>query len=148
MLPTIDQIIENFDLIEDWEERYNYIIELGRDLPPLPSELHTEANRVHGCESQVWLDFRVADAERLALRGDSDSMIVRGFVALVIALYDGKTVADAAATDGLALFRKLDFGAHVTSKRANGIRAMIERIQRDSRNVRAPAPAAQEAPPV
>lgn len=147
MLPSIDTIIENFELIDDWEERYNYIIELGRDLPPLPPELHSEANRVHGCESQVWLDFRVADADRLALRGDSDSMIVRGFVALVIALYDGKTSADAVATDGLELFRKLDFGAHVTSKRANGIRAMIERIRRDSREHRAASPAAQAAPP-
>ena len=142
MLPPIDDIIDNFALIDDWEQRYAYIIELGRMMPDLPADLHSEANRVHGCESQVWLDSSVdetAAGPRIALKGDSDAAIVRGFVALMIALYQGKSPQDAAATDGLDLFKQLDFGAHVTSKRSNGVRAMVERIQRDARRFAAAA---------
>ncbi|MDP4021426.1 SufE family protein [Methylobacterium sp. NEAU 140] len=135
MLPPIDTIIENFELIEDDDMRLEYLIELGRALPPMPDALRTEANRVHGCESQVWIDAGVAEAAgtpRLALHGFSDSFIVRGFVALMLALYGGKTPREAAETDGLDLFRELRFGAHVTSKRSNGVRAMVERIRRDA----------------
>lgn len=135
MLPPIDTIIENFELIDDWEQRYGYIIELGRALEALPEDRHTDENRVHGCESQVWLDFGLDESggePRLHLRGDSDSSIVRGFVALMIALYNGKTPLEASRTDGLDLFRQLNFGAHVTSKRSNGVRAMAERIRRDA----------------
>ena len=135
MLPPIDEIIDNFELIDDWEQRYGYIIELGRAMPAMPEALHTDANRVHGCESQVWLDVALDEAAgqpRIALIGDSDSSIVRGFVALMVALYTGKAPRDAAATNGLDVFRQLDFGAHVTSKRSNGVRAMVERIQRDA----------------
>lgn len=138
MLPSIADIVENFELIEDWEQRYGYIIELGREMAPLPEAQHTEENRVHGCESQVWLDVALdqsAPEPRLALRGDSDSSIVRGFVALMVALYDGKSPRDAAATDGLDIFRQLDFGSHVTSKRSNGVRAMVARIQHDARRL-------------
>jgi cysteine desulfuration protein SufE len=140
MLPPIDEIIDNFELIEDWEQRYGYIIELGREMPALPEKLHTEENRVHGCESQVWLDVSVDETgskPRLALSGDSDSSIVRGFVALMVALYQGKTPEEAASTDGLDLFRQLDFGAHVTSKRSNGVRAMVARIQHDAKRLAA-----------
>ncbi|GJD68015.1 SufE family protein [Methylobacterium gnaphalii] len=140
MLPPIADIVENFELIEDWEQRYGYIIELGREMDALPEALHTEENRVHGCESQVWLDVgldKAAPEPRLALRGDSDSSIVRGFVALMVALYQGKTPQDAAETDGLDIFRQLDFGSHVTSKRSNGVRAMVARIQHDARRLAA-----------
>ncbi|WP_147081324.1 SufE family protein [Methylobacterium haplocladii] len=136
MLPPIDDIIENFELIEDWEHRYGYIIELGREMDALPEAKQTEENRVHGCESQVWLDVALdpaAPEPRLSLRGDSDSSIVRGFVALMVSLYDGKSPQDAATTDGLDIFRRLDFGAHVTSKRSNGVRAMVARIQHDAK---------------
>lgn len=135
MLPPIDTIIENFEFIEDDEMRLEYLIELGRALPSMPEALRTEANRVHGCESQVWIDTAVEEpggAPRLVLHGFSDSFIVRGFVALMVALYGGKSPQEAAGTDGLDLFRRLHFGAHVTSKRSNGVRAMADRIHRDA----------------
>lgn len=135
MLAPIDTIIENFEVIEDDDMRLEYLIELGRALPPMPEALRTEANRVHGCESQVWIDTAVAQGERgpaLVLHGFSDSFIVRGFVALMVALYSGKSPQEAARTDGLELFRQLRFGSHVTSKRSNGVRAMADRIHRDA----------------
>lgn len=135
MLPPIDTIIENFEIVEDDDMRLEYLIELGRALPPMPEAERTEANRVHGCESQVWIDTKAELSEgmpRLVLHGFSDSFIVRGFVALMVALYTGKTPREAADTDGLDLFRQLRFGAHVTSKRSNGVRAMAERIHHDA----------------
>jgi cysteine desulfuration protein SufE len=135
MLPPIDTIIENFEIVEDDDMRLEYLIELGRALPPMPESERTEANRVHGCESQVWIDTKAELSEgtpRLVLHGFSDSFIVRGFVALMVALYTGKTPREAADTDGLDLFRQLRFGAHVTSKRSNGVRAMAERIHHDA----------------
>jgi cysteine desulfuration protein SufE len=135
MLPPIDTIIENFEIVEDDDMRLEYLIELGRALPPMPEAERTETNRVHGCESQVWIDTKAEPSggtPRLVLHGFSDSFIVRGFVALMVALYTGKTPREAAETDGLDLFRQLRFGAHVTSKRSNGVRAMAERIHRDA----------------
>lgn len=143
MLPPIDDIIENFELIEDDDMRLEYLIELGKDLPPMPEHLRTEQNRVHGCESQVWIDTALegsGDAPRLALHGFSDSFIVRGFVALMLALYQGKAPQEASETDGLELFRQLRFGSHVTSKRSNGVRAMVGRIRHDAERLAA-APA-------
>ena len=134
MLPPIGTIIDNFEIVDDDDMRLEYLIELGRALPAMPDTLRTEANRVHGCESQVWIDTAVAEAAepRLVLQGFSDSFIVRGFVALMVALYTGKTPREAAETDGLDLFRQLRFGSHVTSKRSNGVRSMAERIHRDA----------------
>ena len=131
MLPPIDTIIDNFEIVEDDDMRLEYLIELGRALPPMPDALRNDANRVHGCKSQVWIDTAVAEG-RLVLQGFSDSFIVRGFVALMVALYTGKTPREAAETDGLDLFRQLRFGAHVTSKRSNGVRSMAERIHHDA----------------
>ncbi|MFB0489071.1 cysteine desulfuration protein SufE [Methylobacterium sp. OAE515] len=135
MLPPIDTIIENFEIVEDDDMRLEYLIELGRALPPMPEAERTETNRVQGCESQVWINTKAEPSggtPRLVLHGFSDSFIVRGFVALMVALYTGKTPREAAETDGLDLFRQLRFGAHVTSKRSNGVRAMAERIHRDA----------------
>ncbi|HEV7439981.1 MAG TPA: SufE family protein [Methylobacterium sp.] len=142
MLPPIATIIENFELIEDWEERYSYVMELGRAMAPLPADKHSEANRVHGCESQVWLDSRLdttADRPRVRLRGDSDSSITRGLVAIMIAIYDGKAPDEIVSTDGLDVLKQLDFGNHISSKRAGGLRAMNERIQREALKFVAPA---------
>lgn len=141
MLPNLDTIIENFEVIDDPMERYEYVIELGKALPPMPASLHTDANRVHGCESQVWLDVALDEGEGRGLRlaGDSDSHIVKGFVALMVALYGGKTPKDAMAADGFDLLKQLDFGAHITSKRSNGVRAMVERIHRDAGRLSATA---------
>ncbi len=135
MLPPIDTIIENFAFIDDWEERYRYLIELGRALPPPDEALHAEANRVLGCASQVWLDLGVDRSEaepRLRMRGDSDAHIVRGLVALMIALFDGKTVREAAATDAFSLYTELGLGEHLTPQRSNGVRSMADRIHRDT----------------
>ena len=133
MLPPIATIVENFEFIEDWEERYRYLIELGRLLPEADAALHAEANRVHGCASQVWLDMAVSGPEgRLRLRGDSDAHIVRGLVALMIALFEGKTPREAAETDAFALYARLGLGEHLTPQRSNGVRAMADRIHRDA----------------
>ena len=133
--PTIDEITENFALLDDWEERYRYVIELGRALPPASDGLHSEANKVHGCASQVWLDMQVDRASgepRLRLHGDSDAHIVKGLVALMVALFDGKTPAEAAETDAFALYTKLGLAEHLTPQRSNGVRAMADRIHRDA----------------
>ena len=137
MLPSIDEIVENFDLIEDWDDRYRYLIELGRLMPPLPAEAHTDANKVPGCASQVWLDLRVSDKAsepRLDLVGDSDAHIVRGLVALLIALYSGRTPASALETDALALFKDLGLSDHLTPQRSNGVRSMVDRIRSRARS--------------
>ncbi|KAB1072811.1 SufE family protein [Methylobacterium planeticum] len=142
MLPPIHTIIENFELIEDWEERYSYVMELGRAMPPLPADKHSEANRVHGCESQVWLDSHLDTAQdppRVRLLGDSDSSITRGLVAIMIAIYDTKPPDAILATNGLDVFKQLDFGNHISSKRAGGLRAMDERIHREARKLVQPA---------
>ncbi|GJD42991.1 Cysteine desulfuration protein SufE [Methylobacterium cerastii] len=135
MLPPIETIVENFEFIDDWEERYRYLIELGRTLPPADAALHAESNKVLGCASQVWIDLNVdasADVPRLHLRGDSDAHIVRGLVALMVALFDGKTPREAADTDAFALYTKLGLGEHLTPQRSNGVRAMADRIHRDA----------------
>jgi cysteine desulfuration protein SufE len=135
MLPTIDEIISNFELIDEWEERYRYLIELGRLMKPLPDEAHSDANKVQGCASQVWLQTHL-DASHgkpvLNLLGDSDAHIVRGLVALLISLYDGKTPAEALSVDALALFKELGLSEHLTPQRSNGVRSMVERIRRDA----------------
>ena len=136
MLPTIDEIVSNFELIDDWEERYRYVIELGRLMEPLPDEAHTDINKVQGCASQVWLESRIDDSADgkhvLHLRGDSDAHIVRGLVALLISLYNGKTPSEAVGTDALGLFKELGLSEHLTPQRSNGVRSMVERIRRDA----------------
>jgi cysteine desulfuration protein SufE len=135
MLPTIDEIVSNFELLDDWEERYRYLIELGRMMEPLPDEAHTDVNKVQGCASQVWLQTRLdgsPDKPVLHLLGDSDAHIVRGLVALLISLYDGKSASEALSTDALALFKDLGLAEHLTPQRSNGVRSMVERIRRDA----------------
>ena len=135
MLPDIATIEENFAFIDDWEERYRYVIELGRMLPPADAALHAEAHRVHGCASQVWLEMAVEEAGGtpvLRLRGDSDAHIVRGLVALMVALFDGRTPREAAETDAFALYTRLGLAEHLTPQRSNGVRAMADRIHRDA----------------
>jgi cysteine desulfuration protein SufE len=135
MVPDIDEILSNFEFLEDWEERYRYLIELGRLMEPLPDEARTEANRVKGCASQVWLETRVdySDGDpRLRWRGDSDAHIVRGLVALMMALYSGRTAREVLSTDAIAIFRDLGLSEHLTPQRSNGVRAMVERIRNDA----------------
>jgi cysteine desulfuration protein SufE len=107
------------------------VIELGRELPPFPESARTAANKVRGCVSQVWIETRVDD-DLMRLCGDSDSHLVRGLVAIAIALYDGKTADEARAIDAVAIFRELGLEQHLTPQRSNGVRAMIDRIRSDA----------------
>ena len=135
---SLDQITENFDLIDDWEERYRYLIELGRELDPLPADAHNEANRVRGCASQVWLETHTLqqdDAAVLWFKGDSDAFIVKGLIYVVLALYSGRPASEIVGTDAAPLFEKLGLQAHLTPQRSNGLRAMVERIRSDARAV-------------
>jgi len=139
MMPTFDEILANFEFIDDWEERYRYIIELGKLMPQLPEEAHNDANKVQGCASQVWLETCVEQADGvpiLKLRGDSDAHIVRGLVALLIALYSGRAADDILKTDAAEIFDSLGLSEHLTPQRSNGVRAMVQRIQHDARMAR------------
>jgi len=136
MMPTFDEILANFEFIDDWEERYRYIIELGKLMPALPEEAHNDANKVQGCASQVWLETHVERAEGapvLNLRGDSDAHIVRGLVALLIALYSGRRAGEILETDAAEIFDSLGLSEHLTPQRSNGVRAMVQRIQHDAK---------------
>jgi cysteine desulfuration protein SufE len=134
-MPTLEEIVDNFTFIDDWNERYRYLIELGRLLEPLPAAAHNEDNRVRGCASQVWLETTIknrAGEPVLTFRGESDAFIVKGLIYLVIALYGERTAAEIAAIDAGDLFRQLDLSQHLTPQRSNGLRAMVERIKSDA----------------
>ena len=143
MTTTIDDITENFALLDDWDDRYRYVIELGRTLDALPEELRTEANKVQGCASQVWLATSVqpngSAGPTLSFVGDSDAHIVRGLIAILFALYSGKHAPDILGTDAVALFERLGLREHLTPQRSNGFRSMVERIKSDARSALAPA---------
>ena len=136
-MTTIDEIIENFAVLDDWDDRYRYVIELGRMLTPLPEAVRTDANKVQGCASQVWLDTRIeadgAAGPALSFVGDSDAHIVRGLIAILFALYSGKPAREILDTDAVALFEKLALREHLTPQRSNGFRSMVERIRADAR---------------
>jgi cysteine desulfuration protein SufE len=142
-LMNIDEIIDNFALLDDWDDRYRYVIELGRMLTPLPEALRTETNKVQGCASQVWLATDVrpngAAGPTLTFVGDSDAHIVRGLIAILFALYSGKGAREILSTDAIALFEKLAMREHLTPQRSNGFRSMVERIRRDAQAALAPA---------
>lgn len=137
MSDTLDDIIENFEILDDWDDRYRYLIELGRTLAPMSEEAHNEDNRVRGCASQVWLETRreggIGPDATLHFLGDSDAHIVRGLVALTLAIYSGRTAREILATDAFAHYERLGLAAHLTPQRSNGVRSMIERIKADAR---------------
>jgi cysteine desulfuration protein SufE len=135
-MTTIDEIVENFTLLDEWDDRYRYVIELGRTLPPLPESAHTDANKVQGCASQVWLLTHVkpdgAAGPILTFEGDSDAHIVRGLVAILFALYSGKRAREILATDAIALFDRIGLRENLTPQRSNGLRSMVERIRAEA----------------
>jgi cysteine desulfuration protein SufE len=137
-MADIDEIIDNFSLLDEWDDRYRYLIELGRALPPLAAEAHNETNKVRGCASQVWLDTSVrpngAGGPVLIFVGDSDAHIVRGLIAILFAMYSGRSAKDILATDAVALFEKLGLREHLTPQRSNGFRSMVDRIHADARS--------------
>jgi len=134
---TIDEIIENFSFLDDWDDRYRYVIELGRTLTPLPETARTERNKVQGCASQVWLSTAVKPNGKggpvLSFVGDSDAHIVRGLIAILFAIYSGKPAQDIVSTDAVAIFERLGLREHLTPQRSNGFRSMVERIRADAR---------------
>jgi cysteine desulfuration protein SufE len=135
-MPSIDEIIENFELMEEWDDRYRYLIELGRALPPLPDEARNDTNKVQGCTSQVWLATSVkpngGGGPVLDFQGDSDAHIVRGLVAVLLTLYSGKNAKEILGADAVALFERLGLREHLTPQRSNGFRSMVERIRKDA----------------
>ena len=142
--PTpIDEIVDNFALLDDWDDRYRYVIELGRGLASLPESERSEANKVQGCASQVWLASKVrpdgAGGPVVSFVGDSDAHIVRGLIAILFALYSDKPAREILSTDAIALFERLGLREHLTPQRSNGFRSMVERIRADARAALAPA---------
>lgn len=128
------EIAENLSFLDDWEDRYRYIIELGQKLPPLAESEKNAATRVKGCVSQVWL-VSEREGDLLRYRGESDAMIVRGLAAILIALYSDRPAKDIAATDAIALFDELGLREHLSTQRSNGLVAMVNRIRAEARAV-------------
>lgn len=125
---TTDDIIENLGFFDSWEDRYRYIIDLGRELPDFAGELRSEERLVRGCQSQVWIDVAEAD-KRLQLSADSDAFIVKGLLAVVLAAYNNKTSAQILDFDIEAYFEELGLMRHLSATRGNGLRAMVARIR-------------------
>ena len=131
---TIVEILDTFELLDDWEDRYRYIIDLGKQLPKLAESEMTDAYKVRGCQSQVWLVPDVSGDGKIYLRGDSDAFIVKGLVALMLLIYSGKTAAEILATDGRGILDQLGLASHLSPLRANGLFSMLERIQAIAKN--------------
>jgi cysteine desulfuration protein SufE len=142
-MTTIDEIIDNFSLLDEWDDRYRYVIELGRTLAPISETARTDINKVQGCASQVWLVTTTKPdgtaGPTLTFVGDSDAHIVRGLIAILFALYSGKSAQDILSIDALALFDRLGLREHLTPQRSNGLRSMVERIRSDARSALATA---------
>lgn len=134
---TLDAIRDDFSSLDDWEDRYRYVIELGRELAPLPEPERTEANKVRGCASQVWLSTSRgaggADGSPvLHFRGDSDAVIVKGLIAILLEIYSGRTAREILGLDALQIFDEMGLREHLTPQRSNGLASMVERIRRDA----------------
>lgn len=141
-MTSIADIIADFELLDEWEDRYRYLIELGRKLEPLSEAAHNEDNKVRGCASQVWVETSIdrSGAEPvLSFRGDSDAHIVRGLVCLVLTIYSHRPAREIIATDAMDVFQQLGLTAHLTPQRSNGVRSMVERIKHDARQALSPA---------
>jgi len=142
-MADIAEIIDNFSVLDDWDDRYRYLIELGRQLPPLAPTAYNDANKVQGCASQVWLDTQVrpdgAGGPILTFIGDSDAHIVRGLIAILLAMFSGKHAKDILGIDALAQFDTMGLHEHLTPQRSNGFRSMVERIRAEARAAAATA---------
>ena len=125
---AFEAITEDFEFLEDWEDRYRHVIEMGKAMDPLEDAFRVPSTKVDGCASQVWIVPQVQDGV-FSFRGDSDAMIVRGLVAVLAALYNGLTVAEVQAVDAHAEMARLGLNEHLSAQRSNGVRAMIARIQ-------------------
>jgi cysteine desulfuration protein SufE len=126
----IDELIERFEIFDDWSDRYRYVIDLGRKLEPLDDVHKTEENRVLGCQSQVWFIVDRADSEQVVFVADSDAIIVKGLIAILLVLYSGKSPDYILATDAKPVFEELGLSGHLSPSRANGFYSMVARIKR------------------
>jgi cysteine desulfuration protein SufE len=136
---SVEDLIEDFSFLDDWEERYRYVIELGRGLEPLSAEEHAPANKVQGCVSQVWLVTEVRGGKaaangdsRLFFRGDSDAFIVRGLIAILLRIYSGLTPSEILSIDARPIFEKLGLNEHLSPQRSNGLYSMVARVKADA----------------
>lgn len=132
---SIESLIEDFSFLDDWEERYRYVIELGKELEPLSAEEHSAANKVQGCVSQVWLVTERSDKPEgasLVFRGDSDAFIVRGLIAILLRIYSGQTASEILAIDAREIFQRLGLNEHLSPQRSNGLYSMVERVKSDA----------------
>lgn len=135
-MTDLTQILDDFEFLEEWEDRYRYVIELGKALPDLPESDRTDDNKVRGCASQVWLVSETGDGPDpvMTFRGDSDAHIVRGLVAIVLAIYSGHHASEIVKLDALETFGKIGLVEHLSAQRANGLRSMVKRIQSEAAN--------------
>lgn len=130
---AFEEIVDTFAFLEDWEERYRHVIELGKAMPPLDDAVKVPATKVEGCASQVWILPRIegdGDEARFDFQGDSDAMIVRGLIAILHALYAGLRLSDVLKVDAAGELGRLELQDHLSSQRSNGLRAMVERIRK------------------
>ncbi len=143
-LPAIETIVETFELIDEWDERYRYVIELGKSLPALCADAYTDAYKVHGCASQVWLRTCIDDCHGtpvLTFYGDSDAHIVKGLIAVVLALFSGRPARDILNTDYEEVFMRMHLREHLTPQRSNGLAALVRRIHSDAQAALTAGPA-------
>lgn len=138
-MTSIDQIIDDFAFLDDWEDRYRYVIELGKALPDLAEDKRTAENKVNGCASQVWLVSHRGEGSDpvMTFEGDSDAHIVRGLVAIVLAASSGKPASEIASMDIIAIFERMGLVENLSSQRANGLRSMVKRIREEALRVSA-----------
>ena len=132
---SIDEIIENFQFLDDWDDRYKYLIELGDTLPEFAEEKQTRENKVQGCVSQVWVTSSQSnDADPImSFEGTSDAHIVSGLIAITFAIFSGQKASDILATDEKQIFDSIDLSEHITPQRSNGLKSLVERIKADAK---------------
>ncbi len=141
MASTIEEIFDDFAFLDEWEDRYRYVIDLGQALPPFPETRRTADNKVQGCVSQVWLATARSEGVDpvVDMQGDSDAHIVKGLVAIMLALFSGRRASEIVATDAEGVLRRLGLDEHLTPQRANGLRAMVRRIKQEAAQALEPA---------
>ena len=124
----MDELVENFELLGDWESRFAYLIDLGKALPPMDEADKCEDNRVHGCQAQVWMKFDPEAEGKITISADSDAFIVKGLIAVLLLIYSGKSAREIVNTDGSSVLSKLQLGEHLSPTRKNGLFHMVQRI--------------------
>tara|TARA_A100001015_G_scaffold22212_1_gene25222 strand:- start:1040 stop:1456 length:417 start_codon:yes stop_codon:yes gene_type:complete len=131
MRNEFDDIVDDFDVLEDWEDRYRYIIDLGKKMPAMADKSKVEENKVNGCASQVWIkpeNIPAIESDKVGFQGDSDALIVRGLIAIILTLYNNKTVKEAKNIDSFAELDRLGLRSHLSAQRSNGLTAMISKL--------------------